>query len=42
MKLELTPQDVFRVLSPVGCLVEALAVVMLFTAMSGCLVSTLL
>jgi hypothetical protein len=41
MKLALTPSDLFRVLSPTGCLVEALSMALLLVAMFGCAVAAL-
>lgn len=35
----LTPRDLLRALSPVGCLAEALSVGLLFTAIAGCFVA---
>jgi hypothetical protein len=39
MHIELTLRDVFHLLSPVGCLVEALSIALLFVAMAGCAVA---
>ncbi|GAB6863141.1 hypothetical protein ACFR97_11520 [Haloplanus litoreus] len=41
MKLAFTPSDLFRLLSPTGCLVEALSMAMLLVAMFGCAVAAL-
>jgi hypothetical protein len=41
MKLALTTSDLFRLLSPTGCLVEALSMAMLLVAMFGCAVAAL-
>jgi hypothetical protein len=41
MKLALTPSDLFRVLSPTGCLVEALSMALLLVAMFGCALAAL-
>jgi|GEM_PF-3068767 len=41
MKLALSLRDVFHVLSPVGCLVEALSTALLLTAIAGCAVAAL-
>ncbi|MFC6989288.1 hypothetical protein ACFQJD_12260 [Haloplanus sp. GCM10025708] len=37
--LELTRTDALRLLSPVGCLAEALSAGLLFTAIAGCFVA---
>jgi hypothetical protein len=36
MKIALTPSDLFRLLSPTECLVEALSMALLLIAMFGC------
>lgn len=41
MDIAFTPSDVFRLLSPTGCLVEALAMAMLIVAILGCGVAAL-
>ncbi|WP_256474663.1 hypothetical protein [Haloplanus halophilus] len=41
MNVALTPRDLFRLLSPTECLVEALSMAMLFVAMAGCAVAAL-
>jgi hypothetical protein len=42
MQLEITLRDLFYLLSPVGCRVEAVLIALLFTAICGCFVSALL
>jgi len=41
MQLEITLRDVFHMLSPVGCMVEALSTALLLVAMAGCAVAAL-
>ncbi|MFB6102971.1 MAG: hypothetical protein ABEJ73_10440 [Haloplanus sp.] len=41
MQIEIAPRDVFHMLSPVGCLVEAVSTVLLLIAMLGCAVAAL-
>ncbi|WP_257627618.1 MULTISPECIES: hypothetical protein [Haloplanus] len=41
MQIEITLRDVFHVLSPVGCMVEALSTALLLVAMAGCAVAAL-
>jgi hypothetical protein len=41
MRLELTLRDGYRLLSPVGCPVEALSMALLLVAILGCAVSAL-
>jgi len=41
MKRALSARDIFRLLSPTECLVEAIALVLLFVAMAGCAVAAL-
>lgn len=41
MQFEIGPRDLFHVLSPVGCLVEALSTALLFTAIVGCALAAL-
>jgi hypothetical protein len=39
MNIEIGPRDVLHLLSPVGCLVEAVMLALLFVAMLGCAVT---
>jgi hypothetical protein len=41
MKRALTSTDIFRLLSPTECLVEAICISLLFVAMAGCAVAAL-
>jgi hypothetical protein len=41
MNLELTIKDLYRLLSPTECLVEAFSITLLFIAMAGCAVAAL-
>jgi hypothetical protein len=41
MKPALTPTDLFRLLSPTECLVEALSLSLLLVAMFGCALAAL-
>jgi hypothetical protein len=41
MRLELTARDLYRLLSPTECLIEAFSITLLFIAMAGCAVAAL-
>lgn len=41
MQLALGPRDVLHVLSPVGCLIEAFSLALLFIAILGCAAAAL-
>jgi len=41
MDCALTARDIFRLLSPTECLIEAIAIILLFVAMAGCAVAAL-